>query len=85
MVGTASGNAGSAGGNARLEFRVLGPVEVLRDGEPVKLGGPRQRSLLALLLMRVNELVTTTLLVEERLARPGQALLDRGRGSTLGL
>lgn len=65
MVGTASGNAGVAGGNGRLEFRVLGPVQVLRDGEPVKLGGVRQRTLLALLLMRVNELVTTTRLVEE--------------------
>ena len=34
-----------------IEFRVLGPIEVLLDGSPVPLGGPRQRVLLALLLV----------------------------------
>ena len=65
MAGTASGNTGFQSGNGRLEFRLLGPVEVLRDGEPLKLGGARQRTLLAVLLIRVNELVTTTRLVQE--------------------
>jgi len=34
-----------------IEFRLLGPVEVLRDGEPVALGAPKQRALLAELLL----------------------------------
>jgi predicted ATPase/DNA-binding SARP family transcriptional activator len=34
-----------------MEFRLLGPVEVLRDGEPVALGAPKQRALLAELLL----------------------------------
>src|ERR1043165_3501105 len=42
-----------------LRFRLLGPLEVLRDGEPLHLGGERQRGLLALLLLHANELVTT--------------------------
>jgi DNA-binding SARP family transcriptional activator len=35
-----------------LEFRLLGPLEVLRDGEPVAVGPPRQRELLGFLLVR---------------------------------
>jgi predicted ATPase/DNA-binding SARP family transcriptional activator len=35
-----------------LEFRVLGPLEVWRSGEPVKLGAAKQRALLGLLLIR---------------------------------
>jgi DNA-binding SARP family transcriptional activator/WD40 repeat protein len=42
-----------------LSFRLLGPLEVLRDGEALHLGGERQRGLLALLLLHANELVTT--------------------------
>jgi DNA-binding SARP family transcriptional activator len=49
----------------RLHFRVLGPLEAWRDGEPIRLGGSRQRALLALLLIRANELVTTDQLVEQ--------------------
>ena len=35
---------------AHLEFRLLGPLEVWKDGRPLRLGGERQRALLALLL-----------------------------------
>jgi DNA-binding SARP family transcriptional activator len=49
----------------RLRFRLLGPLEVLRDGQPVPLGGERQRGLLALLLLHANELVTTEHLAEQ--------------------
>ena len=38
-------------GQRVIEFRVLGPIEVIRDGRPVPIGGPRQRVLLALLLL----------------------------------
>ena len=52
-------------GSRSLEFRILGPLELWRDGEAVRLGGGRQRALLALLLMRANELVSMDQLVEE--------------------
>jgi DNA-binding SARP family transcriptional activator len=34
----------------RLQFRLLGPLEASRGGEALRLGGERQRALLALLL-----------------------------------
>jgi DNA-binding SARP family transcriptional activator/tRNA A-37 threonylcarbamoyl transferase component Bud32/energy-coupling factor transporter ATP-binding protein EcfA2 len=34
-----------------MRFRVLGPLAVQRDGEPVAVGGPQQRRLLALLII----------------------------------
>jgi class 3 adenylate cyclase/DNA-binding SARP family transcriptional activator/tetratricopeptide (TPR) repeat protein len=48
-----------------MEFRVLGPLEVLEGGRPVPVGGARQRALLAVLLSRPNEVVSTDRLVEE--------------------
>ena len=48
-----------------LEFRLLGPLEVLVDGTPARLGGPRQRALLALLLVHANEVVPVARLVDE--------------------
>jgi predicted ATPase/DNA-binding SARP family transcriptional activator len=47
-----------------VEFRILGPLEVLRDGEPLQLGRPKQRALLALLLLRRGETVSTDVLVD---------------------
>jgi predicted ATPase/DNA-binding SARP family transcriptional activator len=34
-----------------IRFRVLGPLEAVRDGVPVRLGGPRPRAVLAALLL----------------------------------
>ncbi|MFN8233511.1 MAG: BTAD domain-containing putative transcriptional regulator [Actinomycetota bacterium] len=48
-----------------LDFRVLGPVEVHRDGEQIPLGGRQQRALLAALALRANELVSAERLIEE--------------------
>lgn len=42
-----------------MEYRVLGKLEVLRDGESVDLGPFRQRALLALLLTSSNMVVST--------------------------
>jgi len=47
-----------------LEFRVLGPVEVVLDGEVMRIGSPTQRTLLALLLMHPNEVVSTDRIVD---------------------
>ena len=48
-----------------LGFRVLGPLEVLVGGLPARLGGPRQRALLAVLLVHANEVVPVARLVDE--------------------
>ena len=51
--------------SVRMQFRLLGPLEAWRDGEPLRLGGGRQRALLALLVIHANELVTVEALVEQ--------------------
>jgi DNA-binding SARP family transcriptional activator len=47
-----------------VEFKVLGPLEVLDDGRPLDLGAPRQRALLAFLLLHANEVVSIDRLAE---------------------
>jgi DNA-binding SARP family transcriptional activator len=48
-----------------MEFRILGPLEVIDDAESLPLGGARQRALLALLVTRPNEVVSTDRLVDQ--------------------
>src|SRR4051812_3531195 len=38
-----------------VEFRVLGPLEVVGEAGVVPVGGPRERALLARLLLSVNQ------------------------------
>jgi DNA-binding SARP family transcriptional activator len=40
-----------------LEFRILGPLEVIAEGEPILLAGRRQRALLAALLLQGGRVV----------------------------
>jgi DNA-binding SARP family transcriptional activator len=47
-----------------LEFRLLGPLEAVADGEPLQLGGQKQRALLALLLLDANRVVSTDRLAD---------------------
>jgi DNA-binding SARP family transcriptional activator/class 3 adenylate cyclase len=48
-----------------LEFRLLGQLEARLDDQPIALGGARQRALLALLLLRANEVVSRDRLIED--------------------
>ena len=48
-----------------MSFRVLGPLSVLVDGRSVPIPGGRQRTLLASLLLRANEVVPVDVLVEQ--------------------
>jgi DNA-binding SARP family transcriptional activator len=48
-----------------VEFRILGPLEVIESGRQLPLGGARQRTLLALLLTRANEVVSSDRLIDE--------------------
>ena len=50
-----------------LQFRMLGPLEAWRGETSLRLGGERQRALLALLLVHANELVRTEQLVDQLL------------------
>jgi YVTN family beta-propeller protein len=52
---------------SRLEFRILGPLEVRLNGAPVRVGGPKQRALLALLLCHANRVVSRDQLTDELL------------------
>jgi predicted ATPase/DNA-binding SARP family transcriptional activator len=63
-------------GRVSLEFRILGPLEVCgEDRRPLSLAGPKQRALLAVLLLNRNEPVTADRLIEEVWsgAEPGAA------------
>ena len=54
-----------------MDFRILGPLEVLDGDRPVALPGPRQRSLLAFLLLHANQVVSSDRLIDE--LWPGEA------------
>jgi DNA-binding SARP family transcriptional activator/DNA-binding beta-propeller fold protein YncE len=48
-----------------LEFRVLGPLEVIRGQQGLPLGSPKQRALLGLLVVHANEPIPRERLIEE--------------------
>ena len=48
-----------------LEFRILGPLEVVDGERPLGLGGPRQRGLLAILVLRRGQAVSSDRLIDE--------------------
>jgi len=48
-----------------VEFGILGPLEVRVSGRAVPLGGPRQRAVLALLLLEANRVVSMDRLAED--------------------
>ena len=48
-----------------MDFGILGPLTAWDGEREVRLGGAKQRSVLAVLLLRGNELVPTTTLVDE--------------------
>jgi YVTN family beta-propeller protein len=52
-------------GGRGLEFRVLGPVEVAGDGRILALGGPKQRALLADLILNAGTIVSTARLIDD--------------------
>ena len=47
-----------------MEFRILGPLEVVDQGGNVKLGGSKQRSLLAFLLLSPNQAISRDRLID---------------------
>src|SRR5215213_4055507 len=49
-----------------MEFRLLGPLEVLERDRVLMVGGGKQRALLAVLLLHGNEVVSTDRLLDDR-------------------
>lgn len=47
-----------------MDFRILGSFEVVSDGQAAELGPPKQRAVLAVLLLHANEIVPTDRLIE---------------------
>ena len=47
-----------------MEFRILGPLEVVTGGQALDLGGAKQRALLAVLLLHANRVVSTDRLID---------------------
>ena len=48
-----------------VEFRILGPLEAVEDDRRLALGGPKQRAVLAILLLHRGEAVPTDRLIDE--------------------
>ena len=53
-----------------MQFQILGPLEVRRNGTQVALGAAKQRALLAILLVHANELVSSDRLIDELWPQP---------------
>ncbi len=53
-----------------MEFRILGPLEIRDGGEEVQFRGPKQRGLLAVLLLNANRVVALDRLVDELWENP---------------
>jgi DNA-binding SARP family transcriptional activator len=49
----------------RVEFRILGPLEVWHEGRPVRVGGAKERAVLVILLLHANEAVSVDRLIDE--------------------
>ena len=62
---TAVADASVLAQRARLDFRILGPLEVLDGERALSLSGRKQRALLALLLTHANEAVSTDRIADE--------------------
>ena len=48
-----------------MDVRILGPMEVWEGSEQLAIDSPRQRSLLALLVINANEVVSVDRIVDE--------------------
>ena len=65
-----------------MEFRVLGPLEVVDDGRVLRLGSGKQLALVAYLLLHANEAVSVDRLVDELWIEPRRRPRRRSCGTT---
>ena len=64
-----------------MEFTILGPLEARAGGRVLPLGGPKQRAVLAQLLLSAGEVVSRDRLVEGTLERPAGLGRQGGAGA----
>ena len=48
-----------------MDYRILGPLEVLDEGREIPVQGSKQRALLGLLLLHGNETLSTARVIDE--------------------
>jgi predicted ATPase/DNA-binding SARP family transcriptional activator len=48
-----------------VEFRILGPLEIVEGGCPLRVSGARERALLAILLIHAGEVISADRLIDE--------------------
>src|SRR6516162_9119971 len=48
-----------------MDYRILGPLEVMDRDRPLVLGGEKQRALLAMLLLHAGEVVSADRLIDD--------------------
>ena len=65
MAGRLDSSEGAERWRGTVQFRILGPLEVLDGQHLVELGRPKQRALLAVLLVHANQVVALDRLIEE--------------------
>src|SRR6516162_4145320 len=64
-AGMSPDGLGPADGTSAFELRLLGPVQLIRAGHEIALGGPKQRAVLALLLVEAGRTVSAGRLAED--------------------
>ena len=69
--------AGKHAREAGMEFRILGPLEVIEGDLPVLVAGAEAAGLLALLLLHANEVVSSDRLVDELWPREDRSRVRR--------
>ena len=57
-------NGGSVNNHLAMDFRLLGPLEVLHDHVPARIAAGKQRALLAILLLNANQTISREQLID---------------------
>ena len=64
-TGTEVSGPGAPAYRSGVDLLVLGPVEVRNQGEPMSIGGPKQRSILALLVAEAGHPVSVDRIIDD--------------------
>ena len=63
-VSVREGGSHTFDADALMEFRILGPLEVVQDGKRVPISAPREQVLLAMLVLEANRVVPVNRLID---------------------
>ena len=68
-----------------VEFRILGPLEVVRDGRSLALGPPQQRAVLGVLVLAHGRVVSAGTLIDAVWTDPPKTAANLVQGYVSGL